>query len=420
MTPEARKALWQRERVIFCRFARGRSIGYVRRVNFGTWFARVRLKNGRMRQHRIGVTDDDKKADGKVRLSFAQALKAAEDWCLKQAPEAIDEHLAWEKETEYPPLPKSPPHLVGHALKAYLEWYKEHRQGFSSAYYSARSSLFEYFWEMPFSELTNTSIRRWMFQQANLPPRIRTKSGEEQNYFPSPDGDFDYVRRRRATVNRHLHILRAALYQGLERGMVDNDAAWISVRGYRGTNRVKINYLEIDEISMLISCCPPDLAQLVTGAILTGCRLGELRRMTVSALLPEKKLLQIDDMKTHQIRNVFLSKEGADFFEGLASGRRAEAPMFRKKNGLPWRKGAQWRPFKKACLKANLSPSFRFHELRHTYASHAVMSGVPLKVVATQLGHSDTRTVDRFYSRLGNEYVAEVIEAKMPRLLSAQ
>lgn len=46
------------------------------------------------------------------------------------------------------------------------------------------------------------------------------------------------------------------------------------------------------------------------------------------------------------------------------------------------------------------------------------MPGVPLKVVATQLGHSDTRTVDRFYSRLGNEYVAEMIEMKMPKLLS--
>lgn len=257
-----------------------------------------------------------------------------------------------------------------------------------------------------------------MFQQVNLPPRIRTKTGEEQNYFPSLEGDFDYVRRRRSTVNRHLHILRAALYQGLERGMVDNDAAWISVRGYRGVNRVRINYLEIDEISKLIANCTPELGQLVTGAVLTGCRLGELRRMTVSSLLLEKKLLQVDDLKTHQVRNVFLSKEGVDFFEGLTLGRRAEAAMFRTKNGLPWRKGSQWRPFKRACLKTNLSPNFRFHELRHTYASHAVMSGVPLKVVATQLGHADTRTVDRFYSRLGNEYVAEVIEMKMPKLLS--
>jgi len=420
MTPEARKALWQRDRVLFCRFARGRSIGYVRRIKFGTWFARVKLKSGRMRQQRIGIADDDKKADGQDRLSFAQALKAAEDWCGEQSAEAIDEHLAWEKETEYPPLPNSPPYLVGHALKAYLEWYKENRKGFSSAYYTSRSALFEYFWDMPFSDLTSTSIRRWMFQQSNLPPRIRTKNGEKQNYHPSLEGDFDFVRRRRASVNRYLHILRAALYQGLERGMVGNDAAWISVRGYRGVSRVKVNFLEIDEISKLIANCPPDLAQLVTGAVLTGCRLGELRRMTVGALLLEKRLLQIDDMKTHQIRNVFLSKEAMEFFEGLTLGRRVEAPMFRTKNGLPWRKGSQWRPFKRACSKANLSPSFRFHELRHTYASHAVMSGVPLKVVATQLGHSDTRTVDRFYSRLGNEYVAEVIEEKMPLLLSTQ
>lgn len=32
-----------------------------------------------------------------------------------------------------------------------------------------------------------------------------------------------------------------------------------------------------------------------------------------------------------------------------------------------------------------------FHQLRHTYASRLVMRGVPLTVVARQLGHKDTR-----------------------------
>lgn len=419
-TPEARKLLWDRPRILWCRFARGRCLGYKRRANFGAWSVRIKLKDGRKHsQKRIAIADDDRVADGKEFLTFAQALKAAEDWCEENSDIAIEKVLAWEDRIEFPPLPDAPPYLVGHALKAYLEWYREHRKGFDSAYYSARSSLFEYFWEMPFSELTSTKIKRWMFQQTELPPRIRTRRGAPQEYFPKQENDWDFVRRRRATVNRHLHILRAALFQGLERGMVDNDAAWVSVRGYRGVHRNLIRFLEKEQIGALLKECPPYLATLVSGAVVTGCRLGELRRMKVGAFNPELRLLEVDDQKTKQVRKIYLASEAFEFFVDLTAQRDSEAPMFRGKNGLPWREGSQWRPFKLACSNAGLPATFRFHELRHTYASHAVMAGVPLKVVATQLGHADTRTVDKFYSRLGNEYVASVMEERMPRLLKA-
>jgi len=40
---------------------------------------------------------------------------------------------------------------------------------------------------------------------------------------------------------------------------------------------------------------------------------------------------------------------------------------------------------------ASISPAVSFHELRHSYPSQLIMGGVPLLVVANNLGHSDTR-----------------------------
>jgi integrase len=50
-----------------------------------------------------------------------------------------------------------------------------------------------------------------------------------------------------------------------------------------------------------------------------------------------------------------------------------------------------------------------FHELRHSYASRLVMRGVPLGVVATQLGHTDSRMVEKHYGHMSASYVADTV-----------
>ena len=60
---------------------------------------------------------------------------------------------------------------------------------------------------------------------------------------------------------------------------------------------------------------------------------------------------------------------------------------------------------------ACISPPASSHALRHTYASRLVMKGELLFVVATQLGHQDTRMVERHYGQLTPSYVAETVRA---------
>jgi site-specific recombinase XerD len=67
-----------------------------------------------------------------------------------------------------------------------------------------------------------------------------------------------------------------------------------------------------------------------------------------------------------------------------------------------------------ACRAARIEPAAGFHILRHTNASHLVMSGVPLNVVAHNLGHADTLMTERHYSHLAPSYIAETIRKFAP------
>ena len=44
------------------------------------------------------------------------------------------------------------------------------------------------------------------------------------------------------------------------------------------------------------------------------------------------------------------------------------------------------------------------------------MKGVPMAVIAAQLGHADTRTTQRHYAHLSPSYVAETIRVTFPTL----
>jgi intergrase/recombinase len=72
------------------------------------------------------------------------------------------------------------------------------------------------------------------------------------------------------------------------------------------------------------------------------------------------------------------------------------------------------------CGRPAAAPASRqrsaFHVLRHTHASILAMRGVPMAVIARQLGHSDTRMTERHYAHLAPNYVTDTIRANFPRL----
>jgi integrase len=69
----------------------------------------------------------------------------------------------------------------------------------------------------------------------------------------------------------------------------------------------------------------------------------------------------------------------------------------------------------KAVKASRLDPPISFHGLRHTYASLALMNGVPMQVVSENLGHTDTRMVEKHYGHLAPSHKRDAIRAGAAR-----
>jgi integrase len=179
----------------------------------------------------------------------------------------------------------------------------------------------------------------------------------------------------------------------------------------------RVRYLTVAQAERLINACDADFRPLVRAALETGCRYSELARLEVQDFNPHAGTVAIRQSKTGKARHVILTPEGADFFRKHCAGR--EGLIFRRADGRAWNKSDQSRPMREACVHARLAPPINFHALRHTWASLAVMNGVPLMVVARNLGHVDTGMVEKHYGHLAPSFIADAIKAGAPRFAVA-
>lgn len=229
---------------------------------------------------------------------------------------------------------------------------------------------------------------------------MRTRKNEPQRFRAVPASSED-SRRRRSTANRVLTILKAALNHCRHEGLVASGDAWQQVKAFREVDSARLRYLSDDEARRLVNACRPDFRILVTAALLTGCRFAELTTAVTEDFNADSGTLLIRTSKSGKPRRVFLSDEGSIFFAQHSVGKPG-ALLFTKANGQPWSASDQQRPILNASLAALTEP-ITFHGLRHTYASRLAMKGVPLPVIAAQLGHSDTRMVEKHYGHLRSE-----------------
>ena len=262
--------------------------------------------------------------------------------------------------------------------------------------------------------MTTELLRKWHVGLAKVPPRVRTKPGQAQQHREF-DGSEEAARRRRSSANRILTVLRAALNHAFHDGKAASDVAWRKVKPFKGVDAARIRYLTIAEAKRLIHAADPEFRSLVQAALQTGCRYGELTRLEVSDFNADSGTLAVRQSKSGKPRHVVLTDEGVGFFTQLAAGRSGGELLLRRSNGEAWKASHQGRPMADACERAKIKPRISFHGLRHTWASLAVMNGTPLLVVAKNLGHSDTRMVEKHYGHLAPSFVADAIRAGAPK-----
>jgi integrase len=361
----------------------------------GRWVLRRYIGNDKYRSTTLGCADDAANADGEHILSFAQAEAKAR--AMVDAPQAKLHRLT-----------------VRQAMERYIDYKHAEGQIVSDVVNRSAVHILPDLGDLVVAELTAERLRRWLATMAATPAQTRSKAGQPQ-YKAAPASDED-VRARRATANRVLTMLKAALNFAFDEGHVGNRDAWgRKLKPFRDVEVARVRYLTVSEAQRLINACDADFRPLVRAALETGCRYGELTRLEVQDFNSDVHTVAIRKSKKGKPRHVVLTEEGADVFRQHCAGRAGSELMFSHGNGLPWKKSEQSRPMREACDHARITPAVGFHILRHTWASLAVMAGVPLMVVARNLGHVDTAMAEKHYSHLAPSYITEAIRAGAPR-----
>ena len=396
----ARLALTPRRKPYFRGIAQGLHLGYRRnRAGNGSWVARRYLGGERYETEALARADDYRDANGLDVLTFADAQRAAARW--------HDDRLRADLGVSDP----GRPYTVADACDDYLAWYREHRKSFAATESALELHVLPALGPLDAAKLTGKQIRDWHEALAASPRRTRAKAGHvaARAQGAAPRGE-DAVRARRATANRVLTVLKAALNHAFREGRLPSDAAWRRAKAFKGADAARLRYLGEEEARRLLNACPPAFRRLVRAALESGCRYGELVRLKVRDFHPDAPSLQVVDAKSGKPRHVPLDRQAAAFLAGVCAGRAGGETMLLRDDGRPWGASHQQRPLAAACEAARLEPQVTFHGLRHTWASQRIMRGLPVMVAAQVLGHADTRMVERHYGHLARGYVQQAIE----------
>ncbi|MGQ0428431.1 MAG: tyrosine-type recombinase/integrase [Gammaproteobacteria bacterium] len=402
-TREARSRLRQRIDPYWRSIHPGLAVGYYKGKFGGTWYVR-RLVAGAYVKQRLGDADDYGDADGREILTFADAQRRAlrEELPLRagartQGMTVADALSDWQQQQR---AKSRLPHPDLHAA-------------------AQVRLVIEALGDRPVADLTTAEIEAWRDSIANSNRRVRVKKPANEampaiKRVPPPD-DLDpreAKRRRQATANRLLNVLKAALNRAWRQGRLTSDTEWRRVKPFANVDQPRLRFLSKDECRRLLNAAPPDFRRLAYGTLYTGLRVGELCSLRAEDIGGDA--LRVWQSKSGKSRSVPLSSEGQRFFDELRAGKRPEAPLFLRKDGQPWHRTGVSRAMREVSTAARLEPPAKFHDLRRTYASLLINAGASAETIQKLLGHSDTRMTLRVYAHLLDSTLAKEVESKLP------
>lgn len=247
--------------------------------------------------------------------------------------------------------------------------------------------LCEHFGEKQLSQITYLDLETYRNQRQATP----TRAGKP---------------RTAATVNREMTLMRHMLNKAIEWGML---AASPLDRGKRlmlRENNHRLRFLTVAEIDRLIAASAPHLAPIIEVALHTGMRRGELLGLKWEQI--RHGFIYLTETKTGKARQIPVNDQVAQVFKELRKKNQMKSPyVFLGPDGV--RLYGVKRSFENACRRAGIE-SFRFHDLRHTFASHLVMNNVSLKAVQELLGHTDLKMTMR-YAHLSQAHLKDAVAA---------
>lgn len=214
-------------------------------------------------------------------------------------------------------------------------------------------------------------------------------------------------------VNYELVVLKALFNKAIKWGKAQRNPA--NQVEFLKVNDARTDYLDPQEIRSLLAACSGRLAHLkpiVTIALHTGMRRGEILALKWSDVDYARNRIRIRASKNGTGRDVPMGLEVLEALRSCVSLRQVvegeDGPVFCNNQGKP-RKEIR-NAFKSALRKAEIK-NYRFHDLRHTFASQLRNDGVDITIIQELMGHKSLAMTMRYahlHPARGKEAVARL------------
>ncbi len=207
-----------------------------------------------------------------------------------------------------------------------------------------------------------------------------------------------------ATVNRQLACLKCMFNKAIAWGKFEGANPVKSVKLFKETNQ-RLRFLERSEIERLLLVCNKTLRSIVVVALNTGMRRGEILGLKWRDLDIKRSIIYLNDTKNGERREIPINEQVKTELIRIRKHPQSDF-IFYKKDGSNI--GDIKKGFLTAMRKSGIK-DFRFHDLRHTAASHLVMSGADLNTVRELLGHKSLQMTLR-YSHLSTNHKQRAVD----------
>jgi len=243
----------------------------------------------------------------------------------------------------------------------------------------------------------------------------------------------EYIQKRSeevqpATVNHEMKRLRHMMNKAIEWGYLRENPC----RGIKNLKEPpgRIRYITPEELEGLLRACDPSpllenpnnkgrtfskllcvfLKPIVQTSIHTGFRMGETLSLRWKDINFKERRILVEKTKNNERRMVPINDTLYGVLKSLPVHLGTDLVF-------PGITGHQLSvAFRRACKRAGVK-DFRFHDLRHSFASYLTMEGENIRTVQTLLGHKDLRMTMR-YSHLSPEHLKEAV-SKLDKALNS-
>lgn len=238
----------------------------------------------------------------------------------------------------------------------------------------------------------------------NLPLRRMTPSVVKQFQTDCLKRDL-----KNSSTNKKISLLKAMMRWAVEESMVEQDVLdkLRKVKMLQDDSK-RLRFLTVEESKALVAACEPYFRPVIITALMTGMRKREILNLCWDHVDLEHGFILLEPTtKNSERREIPIVPELHKTLESLPRYEKCPYVFPNKDTMLPYWSGDK--PFAKALAKSEIT-NFHFHDLRHTYASHLVMSGIDLTTVMHLMGHKSIKMTLR-YAHLAPSHKVKAMSA---------